>query len=157
MKCPYCDAPETAVIETRESDEASTRRRRECASCERRFTTYERVELKPLRVVKKDGTRTLFDRMKLKRGFVVACEKRPVTDEQIEDAVQDVEMRLRLGDSDEVQSKIIGDLVMRKLKKLDNVAYIRFASVYKEFQDLDDFKDEMKTLQKPLPQKPLKN
>lgn len=150
MKCPYCDAPETAVIETRESDEASTRRRRECASCERRFTTYERVELKPLRVVKKDGTRTLFDRIKLKRGFVVACEKRPVTDEQIEDAVQDVEMRLRLGESDEVQSKIIGDLVMRKLKKLDKVAYIRFASVYKEFQDLEDFEDEMKTLQKPL-------
>ena len=150
MKCPYCDAPETAVIETRESDEASTRRRRECASCERRFTTYERVELKPLRVVKKDGTRTLFDRIKLKRGFVVACEKRPVTDEQIEDAVQDVEMRLRLGESDEVQSKVIGDLVMRKLKKLDKVAYIRFASVYKEFQDLEDFEDEMKTLQKPL-------
>lgn len=150
MKCPYCDAPETAVIETRESDEASTRRRRECASCERRFTTYERVELKPLRVVKKDGTRTLFDRIKLKRGFVVACEKRPVSDEQIEDAVQDVEMRLRLGESDEVQSKVIGDLVMRKLKKLDKVAYIRFASVYKEFQDLEDFEDEMKTLQKPL-------
>ena len=150
MKCPYCDAPETAVIETRESDEASTRRRRECASCERRFTTYERVELKPLRVVKKDGTRTLFDRIKLKRGFVVACEKRPVTDDQIEDAVQDVEMRLRLGESDEVQSKVIGDLVMRKLKKLDKVAYIRFASVYKEFQDLEDFEDEMKTLQKPL-------
>lgn len=150
MKCPYCDAPETAVIETRESDETTTRRRRECASCERRFTTYERVELKPLRVVKKDGSRTLFDRVKLKRGFVVACEKRPVTDEQIEDAIQDIEMRLRLGDSDEVQSKIIGDLVMRKLKKLDKVAYIRFASVYKEFQDLEDFEDEMKTLQKPI-------
>jgi len=150
MKCPYCEAPETAVIETRESDEASTRRRRECASCERRFTTYERVELKPLRVIKKDGSRTLFDRVKLKRGFVVACEKRPVSDEQIEDAVQDIEMRLRLGDSDEVQSKIIGDLVMRKLKKLDKVAYIRFASVYKEFEDIEDFRDEMKTLQKPL-------
>jgi transcriptional repressor NrdR len=148
MKCPYCDAPETAVIETRESDDATTRRRRECASCERRFTTYERVELKPLRVVKKDGTRVLFDRAKLKRGFVVACEKRPVTDEQIEDAVQDIEMRLRLGDGDEVNSKVIGDLVMRKLKKLDKVAYIRFASVYKEFQDLEDFQDEMNVLQK---------
>jgi transcriptional repressor NrdR len=148
MHCPFCEAPETAVIETREADDNTTRRRRECASCERRFTTYERVELKPLRVVKKDGTRTLFDRAKLKRGFIVACEKRPVTDEQIEDAVQDIELRLRTGDSDEVPSKTIGELVMRKLKRLDKVAYIRFASVYREFADLEDFEREVKTLQK---------
>ena len=148
MKCPFCDAPDTAVIETRETGEDTTRRRRECASCERRFTTYERVELKPLRVVKKDGSRTLFDRVKLKRGLIVACEKRPVTDEQIEEAVADIERRLRVGDSDEVPSKQIGELVMRKLKKLDKVAYIRFASVYREFADLEDFEREVKILQK---------
>ena len=146
MKCPFCDAPETSVIETRETGEDTTRRRRECASCERRFTTYERVELKPLRVVKKDGSRALFDRTKLKRGFIVACEKRPVTDEQIEDAVTDIEHRLRVGDGDEIPSKTIGELVSRKLKKLDKVAYIRFASVYREFEDVEEFEKAIQSL-----------
>lgn len=148
MKCPFCDAPETSVIETRETGEDTTRRRRECASCERRYTTYERVELKPLRVIKKDGSRSLFDRSKLKRGFIVACEKRPVTDEQIEDAVSDIEHRLRVGDGDEIPSKQIGELVMRKLKKLDKVAYIRFASVYREFEDVAEFERAIKSLQR---------
>jgi transcriptional repressor NrdR len=148
MKCPFCDAPETSVIETRETGDDTTRRRRECASCERRFTTYERVELKPLRVVKKDGSRILFDRTKLKRGFIVACEKRPVTDEQIEAAVTDIEHRLRTGDSEEVPSKTIGELVMRKLKKLDKVAYVRFASVYRAFEDVEEFEKEIKSLQR---------
>jgi transcriptional repressor NrdR len=148
MKCPFCDAPETSVIETRETGEDTTRRRRECASCERRYTTYERVELKPLRVIKKDGSRSLFDRTKLKRGFIVACEKRPVTDDQIEDAVSDIEHRLRVGEGDEIPSKQIGELVMRKLKKLDKVAYIRFASVYREFEDVAEFERVIKSLQR---------
>jgi transcriptional repressor NrdR len=148
MKCPFCAHADTNVIETRETGEDSTRRRRECPSCDRRFTTYERVELKPLRVIKKDGSRALFDRMKVKQGFIRACEKRPISDQQIEEAVQDIEQRLRGGDSDEIPSKIIGDLVMRKLKKLDKVAYIRFASVYREFEDVESFEKELKTLQK---------
>ena len=146
MKCPYCNAQDTNVIETRETGEDSTRRRRECPTCERRFTTYERVELKPLRVVKKNGTRELFDRTKVKAGLIRACEKRPISHVQIEEAVQDIENRLRAADSDEIPSKMIGDLVMRKLKKLDKVAYIRFASVYREFEDVESFEKELKTL-----------
>jgi transcriptional repressor NrdR len=146
MKCPFCGAHDTNVIETRETGEDSTRRRRECPTCERRFTTYERVELKPLRVIKKDGSRSLFDRTKVKAGIIRACEKRPISDVQIEEAVQDIETRLRSSDSDEIPSKMIGDLVMRKLKKLDKVAYIRFASVYREFEDVESFEKELKTL-----------
>lgn len=148
MRCPFCSHEETSVVETRETAEDSTRRRRECAKCARRFTTYERVELRPLRVIKKDGTRTLFDRTKLKRGFLVACEKRPIADVQIEEAVQDIENRLRASDADEIPTKMIGDLVMRKLKRLDKVAYIRFASVYREFEDLDEFAREVRAIQK---------
>lgn len=146
MRCPFCAHADTAVIETRETGEDSTRRRRECPQCERRFTTYERVELKPLRVIKKDGKRESFDRNKLKKGFLRACEKRPISDEQIEQAVQEIENRLRGADSDEIPSKMIGDLVMRTLKKLDKVAYIRFASVYREFEDVESFEKELKTL-----------
>lgn len=148
MRCPFCSQVDTAVIETRETGEDSTRRRRECPTCERRFTTYERVELKPLRVIKKDGSRTLFDRMKVKVGIIRACEKRPVTDVQIEEAVQDIESKLRAGDGDEIPTKMIGDMIMRKLKKLDKVAYIRFASVYREFEDVESFERELKTLTK---------
>ena len=148
MKCPYCAHADTAVIETRETGEDSTRRRRECTQCERRFTTYERVELKPLRVIKKDGRRELFDRNKLKAGFIRALEKRPVSDDQIERVVADIEARLRASDPDEIPTKMIGDLVMRKLKTLDKVAYIRFASVYREFNDIKSFEREMKTLLK---------
>ena len=148
MKCPFCSHVDTAVIETRETGEDSTRRRRECPECERRFTTYERVELKPLRVVKKDGRREMFDRAKVKMGLIRACEKRPISEEQIEKAVQDIEARLRGGDTDEIPTKMIGDLVMRALKKLDKVAYIRFASVYREFDDIESFEKELKILQK---------
>lgn len=148
MKCPFCAAADTNVIETRETGEDSTRRRRECPSCERRFTTYERVELKPLRVLKKDGKRELFDRNKVKSGITRACEKRPISDAQIEEAVQDVENKLRSTDGDEIPSKLIGDLIMRRLKKLDKVAYIRFASVYREFEDVESFERELKLLHK---------
>lgn len=148
MKCPYCASAETAVIETRETGEDSTRRRRECSACEKRFTTYERVELKALRVVKKDGRRELFDRTKLKGGLIRALEKRPVPDERIERVTNEIESRLRASDPDEVPTKMIGDLVMRSLKRIDKVAYIRFASVYREFEDLKSFEREMKTLLK---------
>lgn len=143
MKCPFCSHADTNVIETRESAEEATRRRRECPKCERRFTTYERIELKPLRVIKKGGSRELFDRNKVKGGMIKACEKRPITDQQIEEATQDIENRLRSNDTDEIPAKMIGDLVMRKLKKLDKVAYIRFASVYREFEDLESFEKEI--------------
>jgi transcriptional repressor NrdR len=146
MKCPFCNTADTNVIETRETGEDSTRRRRECPECERRFTTYERIELRPLRVVKKNGSREIFDRTKVKKGIIRACEKRPISDQQIEQAVQDIENRLRSADTDEIPSKMIGDLVMRQLKKLDKVAYIRFASVYREFEDLESFEKEVKTL-----------
>jgi transcriptional repressor NrdR len=146
MKCPFCSHADTAVIETRESAEEATRRRRECPQCERRFTTYERIEIKPLRVIKKDGSRALFDRNKVKGGMIRACEKRPISDQQIEEAVQDIENRLRSNDTDEIPTKMIGDLVMRKLKKLDKVAYIRFASVYREFKDLESFEKEIMQL-----------
>jgi transcriptional repressor NrdR len=147
MKCPFCTAADTNVIETRESAE-STRRRRECPGCDRRFTTYERIELKPLRVVKKSGSRELFDRNKVKIGIIRACEKRPISDVQIEEAVQDIENRLRQSDGDEIPSKLIGDLIMRKLRKMDKVAYIRFASVYREFEDVESFEKELKALHK---------
>ena len=147
MKCPFCSNADTNVIETRESAEETTRRRRECPGCSRRFTTYERLEHKPLRVIKKDGSRELFDRSKVKGGIIHACEKRPISDEQIEQATQEVEARLRGNDTDEVPTKMIGDLVMRKLKKLDKVAYIRFASVYREFKDVESFEKEVKILQ----------
>jgi transcriptional repressor NrdR len=148
VKCPFCAAPDTNVIETRETGEDTTRRRRECPQCERRFTTYERIELKPLRVIKKNGTRELFDRNKLKSGMIRACEKRPISNDQIEEAVADIETRLRTAETGEVPTKMIGDLVMRKLKRLDKVAYIRFASVYREFEDVESFEKELKTLQR---------
>ncbi len=138
MKCPYCGNDETEVVETRDGDGA-TRRRRECKNCGKRFTTYERVENVELVVIKKDGRREKFDREKLKRGVVRATEKRPVSQEIIEEIVSEVEQELRNKDTTEIGSKTIGNLVLRKLKKLDKVAYIRFASVYLDFDDLKDF------------------
>ncbi len=145
MKCPYCGYPETNVIDSRESsDGLSVRRRRECPKCKRRFTTYERIETNVI-VIKKDGRREAFDRQKLFNGVQKACEKRPIPMEDIEKLVNDVEMTLRAR-GQEVSSREIGNIVMKKLKKLDKIAYIRFASVYKEFADIDDFRNELSKL-----------
>ena len=149
MKCAYCESKETKVIDKREPQEASvTRRRRECLRCRKRFTTYERVEEFQLTVVKKDGRREQFNREKLKNGIVKACEKRPIAVEQVDAVVDSIEADLRRLDGQEVSSKYIGELVMKKLKKLDKIAYIRFAAVYREMEDIEEFEEEIKKLVK---------
>ncbi|MBI1934811.1 transcriptional repressor NrdR [Candidatus Woesearchaeota archaeon] len=147
MKCPYCNYDETQVIDTRETENLeATRRRRECLKCNKRFTTYERVEEADIVVVKKDGRRERFQRQKVLNGVLEACEKRQIALEKIEKLVDDVESDLRKRDSVEVESKIIGELLMKKLKSLDKVAYIRFASVYREFEDVEKFEEELEKL-----------
>ena len=146
MKCPFCSYKDTQVVETRETGDDITRRRRECLKCKKRFTTYEKLENLNLRIIKKDGNREMFDREKLKKGMLRACEKRPVTIEQIDSMTEDIEKALRSKHAPEVKSSAIGDLVMRHLKKVDSVAYIRFASVYRAFQDIGEFEKEVKLL-----------
>ena len=149
MKCPYCSFEETQVIDTRETENLeATRRRRECLKCNKRFTTYERVEEAEIVVVKKEGKRERFERQKVLNGILKACEKRPISLDKIEKLVDEVESDLRKRDSVEVDSKIIGEIVMKKLKALDKVAYIRFASVYREFEDIVRFEEELEKLQK---------
>lgn len=148
MKCPYCSSEELKVVDKREADDNTTRRRRECLSCEKRFTTYERIESVELVVVKKDGRRERFSREKMKVGILKACEKRPVSAEKIDKVVNDIEAELRSYDSIEIPGSKVGELVMKKLKALDKVAYIRFASVYREFGDLESFEKELKKLEK---------
>jgi len=145
MRCAYCDIDDTKVIETRESSDA-TRRRRECLTCKKRFTTYERPEIFNITVIKKSGEKQSFDREKLKEGMMKACEKRPVLEQQIDQAVDQTELRLRRRTSTEITSKELGRLVLLKLKKLDKVAYIRFASVYREFADIASFEVELKKI-----------
>lgn len=147
MKCPYCGETQTEVVETRDSGDLETiRRRRACLRCEKRFTTYERVENVNLIVIKKDGRREQFNRDKLKNGIIRSCEKTTVSIDEIEKIVTDLERELRSADSVEVESKKIGQLVSAKLKKLDKVAYIRFSSVFKRFVDIEDFEKEVKRL-----------
>lgn len=147
MKCPYCGSKETEVVETRDSEDLETiRRRRACLSCEKRFTTYERVENINLYVIKKDGKREQFDRQKLKSGILSACEKTTVPIETVEKIVTEIERELRGESGVEVESKKLGQMVAGKLKKLDKVAYIRFASVFKRFVDVEDFEKEVKKL-----------
>lgn len=147
MKCPYCGSNETEVVETRASEDVDTiRRRRECLKCEKRFTTYERIENVNLVVIKKDGKREQFDRDKLKSGIIRSCEKTKVSIEQIEKIVTEVERELRSADSVEVESKKIGQMVALRLKKIDKVAYIRFSSVFKRFVDVEDFEKEVRRL-----------
>ena len=149
MKCPFCGSQDNKVMDKRETpDVKSTRRRRECNACKRRFTTYERVEEVDIVIIKKDGKRSMFDRNKLKVGIMKACEKRSVTLEQVEKMIDAIENELRKRKSTEVKSSSLGDLVMRKLKRLDKVAYIRFASVYREFADIKSFQQELKRLLK---------
>ena len=147
MKCPYCYVPESKVIDSRASDNGmSIRRRRECISCGRKFTTYERVENMVMMVVKKDGSRQSFDRNKIANGIRRACEKRPVTVNQIDEAVSAIEMQVYNKFNKEISSIDIGELVMDKLKELDDVAYVRFASVYRQFKDLNTFVDELQKI-----------
>jgi len=147
MKCPFCGHDETKVIDSRVSEsQDAIRRRRECLECEQRFTTYERVEDMPLMVTKKDGHREPFDRGKLMRGLVVATVKRNVSPEQLSGLIDDVEAELHNAFRYEISSKQLGDVVLEHLRTLDKVAYVRFASVYKDFQDLDEFTRELKGL-----------
>ena len=148
MRCPFCGFEESKVIDSRPTDEGEKiRRRRECIKCAKRFTTYEIIENVPIVVVKKDKNREVFDRSKLIKGMLTACEKRPVSIETIERAVSEIETTLQNSLDREVTSVHIGELVMEKLKKRDDVAYVRFASVYREFKDLNTFLDELKQLQ----------
>ena len=147
MKCPICGHLESKVLDSRPANEgASIRRRRECLACQKRFTTFETIEIVSFMVVKKDKTRELFDRSKVKKGIVRACEKRPVTMEQIETAVSEIEQQLLSSMRSEIASTEIGELVMDKLKDLDEVAYVRFASVYRQFKDITTFRDELNKL-----------
>ena len=142
MQCPFCNHGETKVIDKRDH-EGITKRRRECLKCEKRFNTLESVEKLDLRVIKKDGGREDYDLEKMKRGIIKACEKRPITQEQINKMVNNISYPWSNG---KVKSEVIGELVSRELKKVDKVAYIRFASVYREFRDISDFKKEIKEL-----------
>lgn len=145
MICPYCNNTETKVTDKRDG-QGITRRRRECLKCEKRFTTYERVEL-DLSVIKKNGNREKFDIEKVRKGVEKSLEKRPVSSEQIEDLIQSIEAKIRSVAKDkDIPTSRVGEVIMEKLKKVDKVAYIRFASVYREFADIDDFKDEIKKL-----------
>lgn len=147
MKCPFCSFEESKVIDSRPTDEGEKiRRRRECISCGKRFTTYEIIESVPIIVVKKDKSRQAFDRVKLFNGMLRACEKRPVSIEQIDKVVSEIEAELQNSLDREVTSVRIGELVMDKLKGLDEVAYVRFASVYRQFKDINTFMDELAKL-----------
>ncbi len=147
MRCPYCAYPESKVIDSRPTDESSSiRRRRECLSCGKRFTTYEIVERVPMVVVKKDGSRQTFDRGKILGGLIKACEKRPVPMDTLERAASRIEQKLVNSIDRDIPSVRIGELVMEELKDIDQVAYVRFASVYRQFKDLDSFMDELNRL-----------
>lgn len=147
MKCPYCGEMESKVIDSRPADDGERiRRRRECLSCAKRFTTYEVVETVPLMVIKKDRSREAFDRQKLVSGLMRASEKRPVTYQQLEQAVSNIEQTLMNSYDREITSERIGELAMQELKGLDEVAYVRFASVYRQFSDVDTFMDELTEL-----------
>lgn len=147
MKCPFCGHGEDKVIDSRPAEEgAAIRRRRECLNCNARFTTYEKIETAPLLVIKKDGTREPFSREKLTRGLLRACEKRPVSSEQIEMLVSRIEAAPRNTFKKEIHAEELGELVMQELKAIDEVAYVRFASVYRQFKDVSSFLTELKTL-----------
>ena len=144
MKCPYCGKENTRVIDSRPTDDSSIRRRRQCDECGKRFTTYEKVETLPLIVVKKDNNREPYDREKIVAGIVRSCHKRPISMKQINDMVDDIEGQIFNMEEKEIPTTTIGSIVMDKLKDLDEVAYVRFASVYREFKDVNTFMDEIK-------------
>ena len=147
MRCPFCGYSESKVIDSRPADEGSSiRRRRECLSCRKRFTTYETVESLPMVVVKKDGSRQSFDRNKILRGMIRACEKRPVSLGALETIADEIEQDLQNSMEREIRTEVIGEQVMTRLKKVDEVAYVRFASVYRQFKDIDTFMTELNKL-----------
>lgn len=147
MKCPFCGTNDSKVIDSRPAEEGTTiRRRRECLACKKRFTTYEVIERMPLVVIKRDGSRQSFDKIKLINGMVRACEKRPVTLSQLEAIADSIEQDLQSGVEREISSSDIGEMVMVRLKDVDEVAYVRFASVYRSFKDINSFMDELKRL-----------
>ena len=148
MKCPYCGEENTRVIDSRPTDDSSIRRRRQCDECGKRFTTYEKVETLPLIVVKKDNNREPYDREKIVAGIVRSCHKRPISMTQINDMVDDIEGQILNMEEKEIPTTTIGSIVMDKLKDLDEVAYVRFASVYREFKDVNTFMDEIKKILK---------
>ena len=145
MKCPFCSSDDTKVIDSRPADDnTSIRRRRQCEACGKRFTTYEKLETMPLMVIKKDGNTESYDRHKIEQGILQACYKRHVTAETIEKAVDEIENEIYRMEEKEIASSAIGEIVMEKLRKLDPVAYVRFASVYREFKDVNTFMNELK-------------
>ena len=146
MQCPYCNYKESKVIDSRHTDQHSIRRRRECEECKKRFTTYEKIETTPVIVIKKDNSREYFDINKLKNGILKSCEKRPVSIEDIENIISYVENEINKSLQSEIETKIIGELDMEKLKNIDEVSYIRFASVYRQFQDIKTFANDLNTL-----------
>ena len=147
MKCPYCNHPDTRVIDSRPAEDGSAiRRRRSCDECGKRFTTYEEVETIPLIIIKKDNNREQYNRSKIERGIIRACYKRPVSAEAIQKAVERIEIKIFNLEAKEVSSTDVGEIVMDELKELDEVAYVRFASVYREFKDVNTFMDEIKKM-----------
>ncbi len=147
MKCPYCLYPESKVIDSRPADDGQRiRRRRECIKCTKRFTTYEAIEGQPVIIIKRDKSRQVFDRTKLLSGMLRACEKRPVSLETLENAIDEIESQLQNSLEKEVPSVSIGEMALEKLKTIDEIAYVRFASVYRDFKDIESFMDELKQL-----------
>ncbi len=152
LRCPFCQTDESKVVDSRATEDGSSiRRRRECSSCRKRFTTYERIEERPLLVIKKNGEREHFERSKILNGIMRACEKRPVSLEQMESMTADIENALRDRGEREVESVLIGEMVMEKLRNTDEVAYVRFASVYRQFKDLNSFISTIQQLKSSLP------
>ena len=150
MKCPFCSDPNTQVVDTRENDDGDTvRRRRRCMACDKRFTTYERIELQLPHLVKKNGSRTAYDREKLRASMMLALRKRPVATESVEAAIDRIEEKLVTLGEREIPSDRVGELVMRELRKLDKIAYVRFASVYRNFEDVEEFSDAIREVKKP--------
>jgi len=149
MKCPYCFSLDNKVVDKRETEDTeATRRRRECLKCGKRFTTYERIETVDLFIIKKDGRREKFDRTKIRSGIIKACEKRPISMDIVSSMVDRIEAKLRKLKKTEIKSSFVGEEIIRRLKQLDNVAYIRFASVYREFDDIKSFENELVGLKK---------
>lgn len=148
MKCPFCAYEDSKVIDSRPTDENQTiRRRRECINCKKRFTTYEKIEKVPIVIVKKDGTRQTFDRNKVLNGMIRACEKRPVSIQTLENAVDNIEKQIYNTLDREIKSDLVGELVMEELKEIDEISYVRFASVYRQFKDINSFMEELKNIQ----------
>ncbi|MBC5628425.1 transcriptional repressor NrdR [Clostridium sp. NSJ-6] len=147
MKCPFCGFDESKVVDSRSTDDNTTiRRRRECANCSKRYTTYEKIEDIPILVIKRDSTRENFNKEKIVNGLIIACQKRPISRRQIEEIAEDIEKSISNKMLTEVETKLIGEMIMERLKKIDEVSYVRFASVYRQFKDINTFLEEIKNL-----------